>query len=112
MDEIKPSERNEFLTKKIGGCWHTDVVKRWVYDNGSCGGGYYAYFCKKCKKEVSTTGEISGYRRKFRDWNAILPRNAGTRQRVRNPWVYLKLQFDNTTNLKLVLHDIVISYTV
>lgn len=57
-------------------------------------------------------GRNSNLRRKFRDWNAILPRNVGTRERVRNPWVYLKLQFDNTTNLKLVLHDIVISYTI
>jgi len=57
-------------------------------------------------------GRNSNLRRKFRDWNAILPRNQGSRERIRNPWVKLVLQFDNTSNYKLILHDIVISYSV
>jgi hypothetical protein len=57
-------------------------------------------------------GRNKNLRRKFRDWNAILPRNNGTRERIRNPWVYLTLEFDNTTNKKLILHDIVVSYSV
>lgn len=57
-------------------------------------------------------GRDKNLRRKFRDWNAILPRNQGTRERIRNPWVYLTLEFDNTTNKKLILHDIVVSYSV
>lgn len=57
-------------------------------------------------------GRTSNLRRKFRDWNAILPRNNATRERIRNPWVYLKLQLDNTDNAKLILHDIVVSYSV
>ena len=59
-----------------------------------------------------TVGRNSNLRRKFRDWNAILPRNQGSRERIRNPWVKLVLQFDNTTNKKLILHDIVVSYSV
>lgn len=57
-------------------------------------------------------GRNSNLRRKFRDWNAILPRNQGSRERIRNPWVKLVLQFDNTSNYKLILHDIVISYSI
>jgi len=57
-------------------------------------------------------GRDKNLRRRFRDWNAILPRNTGTRERIRNPWVYLKLELDNTSNYKMILHDIVISYTV
>lgn len=57
-------------------------------------------------------GRDKNLRRKFRDWNAILPRNQGTRERIRNPWVYLTLEFNNTTNKKLILHDIVVSYSV
>jgi hypothetical protein len=57
-------------------------------------------------------GRNKNLRRKFRDWNAILPRNNGTRERIRNPWIYLTLEFDNTTNKKLILHDIVVSYSV
>lgn len=59
-----------------------------------------------------TVGRNSNLRRKFRDWNAILPRNQGSRERIRNPWVKLVLQFDNTSNYKLILHDVIISYSV
>lgn len=57
-------------------------------------------------------GRNGNLRRKFRDWNAILPRNQNSRERIRNPWVKLVLQFDNTSNYKLILHDISISYSV
>ena len=57
-------------------------------------------------------GRNSNLRRKFRDWNAILPRNQGSRERIRNPWVKLVLQFDNTSNYKLILHDVIIFYSV
>jgi len=59
-----------------------------------------------------TVGRNSNLRRKFRDWNAILPRNQNSRERIRNPWVKLVLQFDNTSNYKLILHDMIISYSV
>ena len=57
-------------------------------------------------------GRDKNLRRKFRDWNATLPRNNGTRQRIRNPWVYLKLQLDNNSNYKMILHDIIVDYTI
>jgi hypothetical protein len=57
-------------------------------------------------------GRNSNLRRKFRDWNAILPRNQGSRERIRNPWVKLVLQFDNTSNYKLILHDVYVNYSV
>ena len=57
-------------------------------------------------------GRNSNLRRKFRDWNATLPRNEGTRQRIRNPWVYLTLQLDNDNNYRMVLHDVIVSYTI
>ena len=57
-------------------------------------------------------GRNSNLRRKFRDWNAILPRNQSSRQRIRNPWVKLLLRFDNRSNYKMILHDVIISYSV
>jgi len=51
-------------------------------------------------------------RRKFRDWDIILPRNNGTRQRIRNPWTFLKLQYTQNSNYQLILHNPIISYTV
>lgn len=55
-------------------------------------------------------GRNFNLRRKFRDWHALIPRQG--RQRIRNPYIYLKLQFDNPNNYKLVLHNMNIYYTV
>lgn len=55
-------------------------------------------------------GRNNNLRRKFRDWNALIPRTS--RNRIRAPWIKLKLQFDNTSNYKFILHDSNIYYTV
>jgi hypothetical protein len=55
-------------------------------------------------------GRNSNLRRKFRTWRANIPRDG--RNRIRNPWIYLKLELDNTNNYKLILHDIIVSYTL
>ena len=49
-------------------------------------------------------------RRKFRNWKAFVPREG--RDRIRNPWIFLKLQLTNTENYKMVLHDINILYSI
>lgn len=54
-------------------------------------------------------GRSSNLRRKFREWNAIIPRDG--RNRIRNPWIFLKLELDNPENRKLILHDIIVDYT-
>ena len=54
----------------------------------------------------------SNLNRKFRNWRIILPREANSRNRIRNPWVFLKLQFNNIDDKKLILHDMIINYTV
>jgi len=58
------------------------------------------------------SGRSSNLRRKFRDWEATLPRNNGTRQRIRNPWCYITLQLDNEPGYELILHDIIVSFTI
>lgn len=55
-------------------------------------------------------GRNGNLRRRFRDWNAEIPREG--RNRIRNPWIKLKLQFDNVDNKKLILHDLIVSYTI
>lgn len=55
-------------------------------------------------------GRDSNLRRKFRNWRANIPRDG--RERIRNPWIYLKLELDQSTNQKLILHDIILNYTV
>ena len=54
----------------------------------------------------------SNLSRKFREWKITLPRQQNSRDRIRNPWVFLKLQIDNINNKQLILHDIYINYTV
>jgi len=50
-------------------------------------------------------------KRKYRDWNLFVPRVYGKPlQRIRNPWNFLRLDFDNTNNYRLVLHDTIVSY--
>ena len=55
-------------------------------------------------------GRNGNLRRRFRDWNAEIPRDG--RNRIRGPWIKLKVQFNNQSNYKLILHDLIISYTV
>ena len=58
-------------------------------------------------------GRNNNLRRKFRDWNALIPREG--RNRIRAPWIKLQLDFDNTTNnkdYKFVLHPVNIFYTI
>lgn len=55
-------------------------------------------------------GRDKNLRRKFRTWRAQIPRQG--RERLRNPWIYLKLQLTNEDNYKLILHDITVDYTV
>lgn len=54
-------------------------------------------------------GRNNNLRRKFRDWNALIPRDG--RNRIRAPYIKLKLQFDNTSNYKLIMHDLSLYYT-
>lgn len=55
-------------------------------------------------------GRDKNLRRKFREWKAAIPREG--RNRIRNPWIFLKLELENTSNYKMILHDITINYTV
>lgn len=49
--------------------------------------------------------------RKFRSWKISFPRQQGSMDRIRNPWTFVKLTFDNPDGKRMVLHDINISYT-
>jgi hypothetical protein len=55
-------------------------------------------------------GRNGNLRRRFRDWNAEIPRQG--RNRIRGPWIKLKLDFDNQLNKKLILHDLIVQYIV
>ena len=53
-------------------------------------------------------------RKKFRIWRSALPRSQGTLDRIRNPWTHIKLHYrpDQSEDNRLILHDIIVNYTV
>ena len=57
-----------------------------------------------------TYARDNNLRRKFRLWKANIPREG--RNRIKNPWTYLTLQLENETNYEVILHDILVNYTV
>lgn len=61
-------------------------------------------------EENLVVGRNGNIRRKFRDWNANIPRDG--RNRIRAPWIKLQLKFNNANNYKFVMHDTSIYYTV
>lgn len=54
----------------------------------------------------------STLKRKFRVWRTIMPRQQGTRNRIRNTWCQIKLSWQNPNRFKTVLHDVVVKYFV
>ena len=50
-------------------------------------------------------------KRRLRTWRASIPRNEGSRARLKDKWVFLKLGFNPTEDKKLILHDIIMGYS-
>ena len=60
---------------------------------------------------VNNLGNPSSLKRKFRIWRANIPRDkSNTRDRMRNPWLYLKLIMNS--NKRAILYDTVIDYYI
>lgn len=53
----------------------------------------------------------SNLKKKFRMWGANIPRDKKNKlDRMRNPWLYIKLSKENPGTSKMELHDIVVKY--
>lgn len=53
----------------------------------------------------------SPLKKKFRIWRAFIPRdNSNHRDRIRNPWIYLKLSMNEENNYRTELHDLIVHY--
>lgn len=54
--------------------------------------------------------------KKFRIWRALIPRNNGTRERIRNPWANITLgwkpEISDSKYDKTILHDVSVKYTI
>lgn len=56
-------------------------------------------------------GRPSELKKKFRIWRANIPRaSANGRDRMRNPWLYIKLSMEGENTNKTVLHDMIVHY--
>ena len=72
------------------------------------------------KVELSNEYQKSGIRdlvlgknlkRRNRTWSVVLPREQNSMNRIKSPWVLLTMSIDNTNNLSMVAHDLIVSYT-
>lgn len=56
-------------------------------------------------------GRPSELKKKFRMWRANIPRaKSNGRDRMRNPWLYIKLSMEGENTNKTVLHDMIVHY--
>lgn len=56
-------------------------------------------------------GRPSNLKKKFRIWRANIPRaKVNGRDRMRNPWLYIKLSMEEENVNKTVLHDMIVHY--
>lgn len=56
-------------------------------------------------------GTPSSLKRKFRIWRANIPRDKSNgRDRMRNPWLYIKLAMNKENTDKTILHDMMVYY--
>ena len=61
----------------------------------------------------STKDKPSSLKRKFRVWRANIPRDSkNKRDRIRNPWAYIKLEKSNPSTERTELHDIMVHYFI
>lgn len=67
--------------------------------------------------EYQSTGVIplivdNNIKRRMRTWRYVIPRESGDNvSRLRNPWLHCELSFENNDNKRIVLHEIIYSYT-
>lgn len=62
---------------------------------------------------VNTLGRPSSLKKKFRVWRANIPRDShNMRDRIRNTWAYVKLEYKNPSNYKTEFHDLMVHYFV
>lgn len=60
---------------------------------------------------VNTLDRPSSLKKKFRIWRANIPRDkTNGRDRMRNPWLYIKLSTENSNTNKTILHDMIVHY--
>ena len=60
---------------------------------------------------TNVLGKPSPLKKKFRIWRTNIPRDiSNNMDRMRNPWLYIKLSMENENINKTLLHDMIVYY--
>jgi hypothetical protein len=72
----------------------------------------------RCYNEYQDTGDITltvptNLKRRIRQWRFEIGRDESDgKSRIRNPYTFLELKYENGNNRRFILHDIILSYTI
>lgn len=100
--------RADFFATKVEGNYQIgDYLPRVTFEKSIVNNE----FQKNAERVLMTSSPSFGYK-KFRQWSFPFPRQTGSLNRIRNPWVSLKLTTNNNDNRKIFFHDLIINYTI
>lgn len=100
--------RADFFATKVEGDYQIgDYLPRVTFEKSIVNNE----FQKNAERTLMTSSPSFGYK-KFRQWSFPFPRQTGSLNRIRNPWVSLKLTTNNNDNRKIFFHDLIINYTI
>lgn len=87
--------------------WKGDTLLQTSFDNLEAWNEYQ----ETSSKLVTKLGVPSNLKRKFRIWRAQIPRDkSNNRDRMRNPWLYIKMGMNNPNENKTLLQDLTVIY--
>lgn len=87
--------------------WKGNTLLQTSFDNLEAWNEYQ----ETSSKLVTKLGVPSNLKRKFRIWRAQIPRDkSNNRDRMRNPWLYIKMGMNNPNENKTLLQDLTVIY--
>lgn len=87
--------------------WNDDTLLNTTFDTLTVWNEYQ----KGTSSLTNILGKPSSLKKKFRIWRANIPRDDSNKMnRMRNPWLYIKLSMEHENTDKTVLHDMIIHY--
>jgi hypothetical protein len=87
--------------------WDNNILLNETYDTLKVWNEYQSGISKL----YNDKDKSSSLKRKFRIWKANIPRDKNGRDRMRNPWLFIKLSKEIPNNNKTVLNDLAVHYT-
>lgn len=110
-----PTHTKIFDTLEIrADSYNGDTLQGDEYSTKVQSGQPFSYM--RATNEYQDTGNVdftsANLRKKFRIWRGLIPRNKGTRERIRNPWVKVTLGNSSPGKKLTIVHDLAVKYTI